>query len=204
MSGATLAIAGAMGLLGRESDVAYEASIPRLDAWMQTRSGQAYHFEDPTPESIRIDDIASSLSKICRFGGHTSEFYSVAEHSVLVSMVVPKEHAFAGLMHDATEAYVGDMVRPLKHAVGQAYSRLEAIAWAEICRKFGIMPFLDKSVKHADNTVLLRERDALMAAPPIPWSWADGLEPARVRIRAYEPRMAERFFMERYKELTSC
>jgi 5'-deoxynucleotidase YfbR-like HD superfamily hydrolase len=169
--------------------------------WMQTRAGLAYFHENPTLASIRIADIAHALSMICRFGGHTSRFYSVAEHSVLVSQVVPTEHAFVALMHDATEAYVCDVPRPLKRMLGKVYSDLEDKAWDAICIKFGMDYELPPCVKDADNAVLLAEKAALLLEPPLPWSWAEGLVAADVKIRALRPNQAKDMFLRRFTEL---
>lgn len=178
--------------------------VEDLGGWMQTRSGRAYHFANPQQSEIVLGDIAHALSNACRFGGHPARFYSVAEHSVLVSLVVEKthpEHAFAALMHDATEAYVCDIPRPLKHLLGVVYGNLEAKAWNAICLKFGICPTLAPCVKEADNTVLLAERDALLEPPPIPWAWAAGLKPAEVTINCWTPRIARNVFIDRFREL---
>lgn len=169
--------------------------------WMQTRAGLAYFHENPTVDSIRIADIAHALSNICRFGGHTSRFYSVAEHSVLVSQVVPAEHAFVALMHDATEAYVCDVPRPLKKMLGKVYADLEALAWDAICVKYGMDTDLPPCVKEADNAVLLAEKAALLLPAPLPWSWADGLLPADVKVRALQPKQAKAVFLNRFTEL---
>jgi len=179
----------------------HNADTGDLGGWMQTHSGKAYHHRSPRQESIDINDIAHALSMICRFGGHTWHFYSVAEHSVLVSQVVPEEHAFAALMHDATEAYVCDVPRPLKHMLGAVYAELEDLAWQAICQKFFIHPVLPACVKEADNTVLIAEKHALLLDPPIPWTWAADIEPADVTIRCLEPSLAKRVFLRRYMEL---
>lgn len=100
-----------------------------------TGSGKPFWSMDPRPEDVRIEDIAAHLSRICRFGGALKdsvtlcedefphggagisakiEIYSVAQHSVLVSYNVPPEYALEGLLHDAAEAYIGDMIKPIK------------------------------------------------------------------------------------------
>jgi hypothetical protein len=86
----------------------------RLGDWIQTFSGVQMHPLDPRPEDVRIDDIAHALSNLCRFTGHTRTFYSVAQHSVLVSRNVPPPAALLGLLHDAAEAYLSDIARPWK------------------------------------------------------------------------------------------
>src|SRR4051812_6540197 len=82
--------------------------------WMQTISGKAFFPLDPRPADVDIQDIAHALAFQCRFGGHVKEFYSVAEHSVRVSLICAHEDAKWGLLHDATEAYLSDIVRPVK------------------------------------------------------------------------------------------
>ncbi|MDO4254358.1 MAG: hypothetical protein Q4C81_04310 [Kocuria sp.] len=82
--------------------------------WMQTYTGRRFYPLDSRPEDVDVVDVAHALSMQCRYNGHVRLFMSVAEHCVLVSRLVPSEHALWGLLHDATEAYVGDMVRPLK------------------------------------------------------------------------------------------
>jgi hypothetical protein len=86
----------------------------RLGNWMQTQFGNQFWPLDPRPEDFDIKEIASALGKACRYAGHCFGFYSVAEHSVLVSQIVPPEFALTALMHDATEAYLVDIPRPLK------------------------------------------------------------------------------------------
>jgi uncharacterized protein len=193
VTGATLA------LRGEDEGVAED-----LGGWMQTRSGRAYHYQNPGQHEIDIGDIAHGLSNLCRFGGHAARFYTVAEHSVLVSLVVEKthpEHAFAALMHDSPEAYVIDMPRPLKHILGVTYANLEAKAWQAICTKFGINPTLPPCVKAADNAVLIAERDALMEEPAKAWNWAEGIKPAEVTINCWVPRIARDIFIDRFREL---
>lgn len=172
-----------------------------LGGWMQTHSGKAYHFKAPQPASIILADIAHALGNLCRFGGHCAKFYSVAEHSILVSQVVPKEFAMQGLMHDATEAYVIDVPRPLKHLLGASYENLEAATWGAICAKYGLPLDLDPSVKMADNTVLLAEKEVMLGEPPLPWTWAKGLRPAKVDIHFFSPAEASNRFLKRYREI---
>jgi hypothetical protein len=181
-------------------DTSHSPVAGRLGDWMQTRSGRAWFFADPRPDDVTIHDISHALSNLCRFGGHTSHFYSVAEHSVYVSLLVPPEFAMQGLLHDATEAYVIDMPRPLKHML-PGYMEVEALAWQAIAAKFGLPVDLDPSIKLADNQILLAERDQLLVAPPVPWTWAQGITPANVRIDCLSPRVARSFFLERFAEL---
>lgn len=173
----------------------------RLGGWMQTYTGRAYYPADPRVDDVCIDDIAHALANTCRFGGHTSRFYSVAEHSVHVSRCVPPRFALQGLLHDAAEAYVVDVPSPLKHMLTN-YAEFEARSWRAVALRFGLPKELDASVKAADNAVLLAERDALLLTPPIPWTWAAGLKPADVDIVGYPPPHAKWLFLTRFNELS--
>ena len=92
----------------------FMATKEQTSSGIITFTGKIIDPINPDPEDIDIRDIAHSLSQQCRFTGHTSEFYSVAEHSVLVSEAVPARDAALGLMHDATEAYLADLAKPIK------------------------------------------------------------------------------------------
>src|SRR5690349_19702773 len=106
-------------------------------SWMQTFTGRRFYPLDPKVEDIDPTDIAHALSLICRYGGHVTRFYSVAEHCVLLSHAVSPENALWALLHDATEAYVGDMVRPLKQHM-PAYRDVEDRLMLVIADRFGL------------------------------------------------------------------
>jgi hypothetical protein len=132
------------------------------DFWVQTVSGQKVSLTNPKPETIHLGDIAHALSNLCRFNGHISHFYSVAEHSVFVSQIIEPQLALVGLLHDATEAYLGDLTRPLKEMLGDgmwsSYDRAEDRMWNCIATRFGIDPELIASVKYADDVALATEK----------------------------------------------
>lgn len=175
-------------------------SALRVGDWMQTSTSRAFYPLDPRPSEINILDIAHSLANLCRFNGHCRKFYSVAEHSVYVSQVVPPRDAFAGLMHDATEAYCADVPRPLKRFL-PGYAEIEARIWQAIADEFGLDYDLPASVKAADNAVLLAEKDQLLGPVPMPWSWADGIQPASIFIGCWSPEGARTAFLSRFYEL---
>lgn len=141
----------------------------RGDGIIQTYSGGAYDFADPTPDMISFHDIAHALSNMCRFAGHVKRFYSVAEHSVLVSYLVAQrtgdlELAVAGLFHDAHEAYVWDAPRPFKPLLGEDFRHFADLADSAIARRFGLNPaaFHAPAVKDADDHALVTEARQLM------------------------------------------
>ena len=178
----------------------------RIGNWMQTQSGRAYWPTDPRIEDIDIVDIAGALSRICRFGGHLKDcydHYSVAEHCIHVSRLVPREHALAGLLHDATEAYTGDVVRPLKQEL-TGYKRIEYRNWLLIARKFGLAEELPECVHHADVAMLFAEHEVLLEPSPLP-GWGMGLVTpivaSRGMIGPLSRRRAKWQFLERFNEL---
>ena len=174
------------------------ARIERGD-WMQTYSGGRFYPLDPQPGEIDRGDIAHALSLLCRYGGHVDRFYSVAEHCVLMSQFVEPEHALATLLHDATEAFVVDVPRPLKRVL-RDYGAIEAAVWNAICQKFRIAADLPESVKDADNRILLTERTALMPRAER-WSQDDEYSPLPVTIQCWSPSVAERAYAARLSEL---
>jgi 5'-deoxynucleotidase YfbR-like HD superfamily hydrolase len=174
--------------------------------YLQTVSGRRVNPLDPDPEQLDPGDIARALANQCRFGGHSRVFYSVAQHSVIVSRVVEErggdvEDVFAALMHDASEAYLGDMPHPLKHrsALGAAFRDAEAQLETAIRDRFKIKPNVPE-VKRVDRALLATERRAFSAET---WHWPelDDVEPLDLEITAWSPDQAADEFARRYAEL---
>ena len=166
-------------------------------SWMQTYSGIRFFPEDPRPHMICMDDIAHALSLSCRYNGQCRRFYSVAEHSVLVSTMVPPELALPALLHDAAEAYVGDIVRGVKHLV-QGFAEIEDKILSVILLKYGCCPVLDPAIKQADEAVLYWEKQVLMPGH-YNWGLREPLE--KVNIECWNPEDAKRVFLGRFREL---
>lgn len=176
----------------------------RKGNWMQTYTGKMFFPYDLRDEDFCIEDIAGALSKLCRYGGHCKRFYSVAEHSVLVSRLVPPEHAFCGLMHDATEAYLVDMPRPIKVGFPQ-YKEMEAKLWSAIARRWGLPAAMPEAVDVVDGHMLWHEMSVLLHPLPAGAEWGMGrAKPEVLRgdmVECWEPVLAEAQFLDRFAEL---
>jgi uncharacterized protein len=193
-----------------EGGVVTGVHVDASKAWIQTYSGGIFHILDPKQDEINIKDIGHSLAMQCRFTGHVRHFYSIAEHCVLGSFIVPKKHALRFLMHDASEAYIADINRPLKHftGVGAAYLPVEENIQDAIHEKFHLQ-LLDHDcavpepacIKEADNAMLYAEKEQLL--PPMDWEtkWGADTKAADVKILCWAPEVAEVEFLHRYYEL---
>lgn len=170
-------------------------------ATIQLASGNYFDYLDPDGSTVSIDDIAIALGKICRFNGHCQGFYSVAEHSVYVSQMVPRPDALAGLLHDAAEAFMGDIPSPLKW-ISPEFKELEKKIEKSILAKFGIerMP---PSVKVVDMIMLATEQSQIMPNPEDVWPALGDAKPSTLKIQRLGPQEATDFFLARYYELTS-
>lgn len=153
---------------------------------------------DPREEDFDIIDIAHALSNLCRFGGHVKTFYSVAEHSVYVSYHTKPKEALVGLLHDASEAYLVDMPRPIKTYMPQ-YRDIEENLQRFISQKFGLTWPFPASVHTADNRILVSEmRDLMTSVTP----WPGMPKAYKDTIVGLAPKKAEKLFLARYDELT--
>ena len=183
-----------------------KAAQPTPGPFLQTVSGRRVNPFEPEPDQLDPADIARALGNLCRFGGHCRAFYSVAQHSVIVSELVEErtgdvEDAFAALMHDATEAYLGDMPHPIKHRspLGAAFKAAEEHLEHAIRERFRIKADVPE-VKRVDRALLATERRELSAEE---WHWPelDGVEPLPLELRAWPPEEAVAAFSRRFDEL---
>lgn len=174
----------------------------RKGDWMQTASGKQFWPIDPRPEDVDINDIAHALSQVCRYGGHCRTFYSVAEHSVYVARACPPELRLAGLLHDASEAYISDIVRPAKRFI-EGYIAIEDRLQAAIGEAFDVSLAEFHAIKEWDNAVLLDEQAQIMLPPPEPWTPL-GVEPAGFTIACHSPAVAKAGFLNMFHKLTAA
>lgn len=167
--------------------------------YIQTYKGRKLDFLKPDPKEIDIEDIAHALSNICRFSGHSKFHYSVAQHSVFVAQLVPSEHQLTALLHDATEAYIGDMVTPLKRIIPD-FAAYEKRLWAVMADKWELPNILPKAVKDADLKMLAVEARDLMGGIPKAWGLPKPSE--AMRIYPWTPDFARVTFMQAYQKYT--
>lgn len=178
--------------------------------YIRTFLGGRFWPLDPHVDDLRIEDIAHALSQLCRWTGHSKKFYSVAQHSVLVSENLPPMLQLEGLMHDASEAYLSDLSRPIKHApgLGDVYRRVERKLENTIAIKYGLPLTPSPAVKVVDNRLLYTEARDLMSG----FLWSN--ESAAVNatgepnflpltIVPWSPERAEKEFLQRFHLLTS-
>jgi 5'-deoxynucleotidase YfbR-like HD superfamily hydrolase len=162
---------------------------------------------DPDPAEVDARDIAHALSNICRFSGHVREFYSVAEHCIRVSLELPPDLALAGLLHDASEAYLVDVPRPLKPAL-EGYQIAEDRLMFMLAGKFGFPWPMPEPVRQADERLLVMEARALINGPLDEWELflnhphdAVHAPVCEALRRPMDPKVAEKAFLRRLQLL---
>lgn len=153
-------------------------------------SGILFDVFNPKAENIRIEDIAHALSKLCRYGGHCPYFYSVAQHCVLCSYEkgTPQEQ-MEFLMHDASEAYMVDLPRPIKRNISQ-YRDIEDNLLGIIFGYFKLNFPLTERVHEVDNDLLAYEYENFFTNP-------------NPNFEFWDPETAKKLFLARYYELKS-
>ena len=170
-------------------------------SWIQTISGKVFYPMAPREEDVDISDIAWALSMQCRFAGHVKYFYSVAQHSVLLSRSLPPKHALWGLLHDASEAYLVDVPRPIKNEL-PAYKQAEDRLTACIAKVFELTMPIPELVKELDSRILFNEKEVLLNSSAIEWQWHLP-SISGVVIRPWSQQEAFEQFLERFEEIGS-
>lgn len=174
--------------------------------YIQTFTGKKFYYFNPNTEAVDILDIATALSRTCRFSGMSREFYSVAEHSYHCSYLVPPELALEALLHDASEAYTGDLPKPLKRGIAKVIEPLEDEILSMIFDKWDLEFPFPPEIKKVDMQMLYWERHAIMGSPDNQWEDLKGLNPDirnKPDIKCWGPNTAKKKFLQRFKELTS-
>ena len=168
--------------------------------YLSLNNGKRISILEPEQDTMDIITIANSLSNLCRFMGQVNDFYSVAQHSVMVSHLVPTQHAYAGLMHDATEAFCGDLVKPIKQKLPE-YSVIEERMWNALRQRYNLPMALPSSVHVADRIMVKTESRDLQTGD-IWKSWYPDFQPLPFPIIPLLPKDAFTLFLARHAELT--
>jgi hypothetical protein len=170
----------------------------KTGGWIYTYTGRRIEPLNPDPTQIDIVDIAYSLAGQRRFTGHTDPWYNTGQHSVLVSTIVPAEDALWGLLHDAPEAYISDIARPVKRQAEfePFYKAAEDTLMAAVCERFGLPLQMPASVKEADDMLLRAEQRDLMPNDP-----SEG-PIYQEKVIPWESATSMTKFLNRYTELT--
>ena len=172
--------------------------MTRQGDWMQTYTGRQFWPMDPRPDEIDILDIAHSLSMMCRYAGHVTDFYSVAEHCCHIHDAAPPEHRAWALLHDASEAYLVDVIRPVKPFL-TGYKAAETRVQNAVADRFGLPLQEPPEVKELDMRILHDEMAQAMGKPPAPWNLAG--EPLGVTLQFWAPFWAKGEFLRRFNAL---
>lgn len=172
-----------------------------MDApYVSTYLGNRFFLTRPHIDDVAIEDIAHGLAYQCRFNGQTSAFYSVAQHSLMVMALVPESERLPALLHDAAEAYLGDMVKPLKNLFPE-FSAIESRVMEIIGQRFGVdLTRLHPSIKEADLVALATEKRDLMPHSTEPWTSISGIEPLAKRIEPLAPGDAKSAFLAAFAQ----
>lgn len=179
----------------------------RFGNWLQTYRGGKFWPMDPRAAELDIQDIAHALSMLCRYAGHCVRFYSVAEHSVLVARWLrdvygaDQRTVLCGLLHDATEAYLADVPRPVKPFL-PGYKDAEDRLWHEIARWSGLPAEMPAAVHEADNRILNDEHAQNMTTCVDAWGYSG--EPLGITLQFWSPAEAEAAFLDMFVDVAGA
>jgi hypothetical protein len=175
-----------------------------LTAGIQLYSGAFFNYSDPDSSDVTIQDIARALSHVCRFAGHVDRHYSIAQHSINVSHLVPPQFAYDALMHDMSEAFTGDIPTPLKTFIPQ-FKELELRIEEAMAKRFAFKFPLPAEVKLADLQMLKIEKEHLKPYASGDWEVLEGISITDVEHLAdmdwWTSDEAYAGFIDRYEEL---
>lgn len=178
----------------------------KLSDGIRLYQGVMFDYDNPDAADVPIEVIAHHLGMICRYAGGVKHFYSVAQHCVLASHLVPPEHAYTTLLHDTAEAVTNDIPRPFKVEKIPGFKEIEERIEASMARKFGFTYPLPKEVRWVDDVMLKLEKAALLPWDKSNWSALDYLGDVDhlaegLDFSEWTPAVAKARFLERYEEL---
>lgn len=179
-----------------------EAAFGCVNNTIRLRSGHYFDLADPKPDQFTFRDIAGALSKICRFGGQVPKFYSVAEHCCHCAQQADTDRASVrvqriALMHDAAEAFIGDVVKPFKVMLAPQYDATERAIEYVIFHRFGLLTGPDdwEQAKRIDREMLIAERRALFSKDNVTWAGENSVRRLDVSFPCWSPAQAEEVFV---------
>lgn len=155
---------------------------------IRTYSGLLVDVLNPETDNFQIEDIAHALSQLCRYGGHSPRFYSVAQHSYLCARMAPVKLQMQALMHDASEAYLCDVPSPIKPAL-KNYQVIEEHLMVVIAKRFGFQYPLDEQIHEIDKIILHQEWDELIMGK------------GTTRFNTWSPEFAKHMFLDMFYEI---
>lgn len=197
----------------KTDDKSVRVGVYEDSPWTLTHSGIKLIYLEPTVEMISLEDIVHNTGNICRWTGSVSQFYSVAQHSMMVGSLVKVlideadeadrwpstrywNQILAGLLHDAAEAYINDLASPLKVAIKGEYERIEHGLLSKVFEKFDVpMEMKNQIVKKADNIAMQIERYYFMPDHP-EWPKVPVAEMTYDKPRFIDPISASKMFRE--------
>lgn len=171
----------------------------RHGGWIQTYTGRKFYPMDPLPSEICIEDIAHSLSNMCRYAGHCDRFYSVAEHCVLLSQAAEPIDKLWALLHDASEAYLVDVPSPIKPYI-PGYRTWEARIMRCVATTFSLSREMPYTVDLLDKRIIKDEKAQNVGNGPGKWI-NEELVPLGVTLQFWTPLEAEAQFLMAFDEL---
>jgi hypothetical protein len=170
--------------------------------WMQTYSGRKFFPFAPRVEDVFIEDIAHSLSMMCRYNGHCTKFYSIAEHSLHVSRLIDGAGRLEGLLHDAAECYISDIPGPIKRALPDLVE-IEDRIFEVVAKRFDLQSPLPLSIKRADLAVTAAEKRQIMMEMNEPWPFELPEPDQRTKIECWQPEIARENFLMEFERLSN-
>lgn len=164
--------------------------------WIETNSGKYFRYQENNPENIMIEDVAHSLSQLCRFSGQCNQFYSVAQHSCIVHDYAPSHLKIEGLLHDASEAFISDIPRPVKTIIPEI-KELEQIIQMQVAQRFKFSWPFTSQIEILDSQLMLAEAKQLFTQE-VAWT-VEGLDPLNVKINhCWNSKVAKAEFLNRF------
>ncbi len=179
----------------------WELNQDLKENWVELSEGTKFYPFDPSPEMVKIEEIAHSLSGQVRFNGHIIPSYTVAQHSVWCSRIVPAGFELEALLHDATEMIIGDIPSPVKEGL-PFLKGLENMIWREaIAPAFGLPEKISPEVKHADFQMLLLEKQQLCEKHGNDWG-LPAMPLPDIKLLSLSRAESKELFLSRFRELT--